>query len=42
MLAHMSSGKKTDIEDASQWLTCYHGKRHDASFTLDCDAPGIP
>jgi hypothetical protein len=42
MLAHMSGGAETDMEDAAQWLACYLGKKHDASFTLACDALGIP
>jgi hypothetical protein len=42
MLAHMCGSSDIDVEDAAQWLAYYLGKKHDASFTLACDALGIP
>jgi hypothetical protein len=33
ILAHMSGGAETDIEDAAQWLAYYLGKKHDAPYS---------
>jgi hypothetical protein len=41
MLDHLAGGDM-DKEDAAQWLCYYLGRKHDASFTLACNALGIP
>ncbi len=41
MLGHFS-GTDCDKEDAAQWIAHYIGKKHDASFTLACEALGTP
>ncbi len=41
MLSHISSGSaENNAEDSAQWLTNY--KKYDGSFTLSCEAIGIP
>jgi hypothetical protein len=41
MLDHLAGGDMGK-EDAAQWLCYYLGRKHDASFTLACNALGIP
>jgi hypothetical protein len=41
LLNHLA-GTDCDKEDAGQWIAHYIGKKHDASFTLACEALGTP